>query len=278
MGDRQHLLSLSTNPVLESSLVKWSRAAWHSLRDLATQPSHATRSPDNPVASISSLWASILEYPAMLGVFRNNNFDLGQDSQAVFRTISRLNHACVPNAQGNFNFATGSFAVHAVHEIGEGEEISISYLAEHAAPRSGRQSLLMQSYGFLCGCTICDPSTERGQLSEQRRTELHEKLGVYCEQEAQRTAGDVEAEMRMNLMAIEVYQAEGIAGRELATLCLATAKLAAELGDRRGRDHLTELGLRLEEDCVGLDNPAYNDSVEQVLRLKTQSSRDSESQ
>jgi hypothetical protein len=88
----------------------------------------------SPLRLLETLWLSksaptkLTANHAIINVFRNNCFHIGDGVRAVFPQAARLNHACVPNAQGNFHSGLGAFAVHAVKEIAEEEEITISYL------------------------------------------------------------------------------------------------------------------------------------------------------
>ena len=206
VSDREGLMQLSVSPVKSSSLLGWIEAAWYVAR-----------------STVSTTWqnkqrSTITEYMAMLAIFHNNNFDIGDGIQAVFGEICRINHSCVPNTQGNFNFAIGCFAIHAIRGIEREEELTISYLDEHAAARDSRQSRLLQSYGFTCGCSACDSSTLDGQEGEVRRLQLQDQIRAYARRAAMREEMDHEAELRLTQDLIRVCEVEGLAGRELATM------------------------------------------------------------
>ncbi|KAF2766148.1 SET domain-containing protein [Teratosphaeria nubilosa] len=210
----------------------------------------------------------IFQYPAILSVFRNNNFDLG-DRQAVFRHISRLNHACKPSAQGNFNAALGNFTIHALRPIDPGEEITISYLSEHGALKEYRQERLLSCYGFLCDCPACDTRTLRGRQSEARRLHLQASLHAWQEGTVDSGVSDHVAELHIVKSMLQMYQAEGISGREVATTYLAAAELAAKEGMTDDAAEYVEKGLRMEKDCCGLDSPTFHASLERARGIKT---------
>ena len=65
-----------------------------------------------------------------------------------------------------------------------------------------------------------------------------------------------------------MYEAEGIAGRELATICLAVAELAAKIGRRDLVREFSEKGLLTDQDAVGTDSALYEQSVSRVQALK----------
>ncbi|OLN85064.1 SET domain-containing protein 5-like protein 4 [Colletotrichum chlorophyti] len=225
---RKTLLSLSTN-ASKSGIFSWLESVWQS-------KSAPTR--------------TVLNH-TILNIFRNNNFNIGNNVQALFPQVARLNHSCVPSAQGNYNKALDAFTIHAIRNIEKDEEITISYLDEHMGLRQSRQSALHDGYGFMCGCTACDPATSKA--SEERRTEVRRKL----EQFAEAATGDPHDEYQMLLALLEAYDVEAIRGREVSTMYIATARKAFDLGRPDEGRELALKGLRLEEDAVGKDSPFY---------------------
>jgi hypothetical protein len=201
--NRDYIRQLSINTVGKPPILGWTEAAWH-----VGKGSLLNR---NRVFSIG-------EYRTSLAAFRNNSFNIGDGTRAIFRDICRINHSCLPNAQGNFNSAIGSFTIHAVRSIDPEEEITISYLDEHGAVKDIRQAQLYQGYGFECGCLACDTSTPRGQESEDRRRELRKKLVEFAEATSQRAVRDEKGELELLMMLIRMFELDGLAGRELATM------------------------------------------------------------
>ncbi|KKY37506.1 putative set domain-containing protein 5 [Diaporthe ampelina] len=210
--DRHRLLGLSMNDAKRKSLSYLAAAAWGSFPSLG----------------------SITQSRDLLNIFYNNNFSISGTSgkRAVFLNVARLNHSCVPNAQGNLNTALPGrqFTIHALREIGDGEEITISYLHDELAIRSARQQRLKEGYGFECACEICSitASAERHDQSHQRRLKIQEMLVAFSENKA--AAADASRELSLTRAIIEAYEQEGLAGRELASLYFAAAGLATELG------------------------------------------------
>ena len=74
-------------------------------------------------------------------------------ANGFFKTISKTNHSCVPNAQISFDNAQAQAICKALCPILPGEEVTISYI-ENNAPFEERQKLLLQ-YGFTCTCKKC---------------------------------------------------------------------------------------------------------------------------
>lgn len=237
--DRHGLLSLSMNNAKQRSLAYLAAAAWGSFPSLA----------------------SIGRGRDLLNIFYNNNFSLSGTSgkRAVFLTVARLNHSCVPNAQGNLNTALpgSQFTIHALREIAYGEEITISYLHDELAIRSARQKRLKEGYGFECACEICSikGSGGRHEQSHQRRLKIQELLAAFSGQQA--APGCTSGEFDLTKTVIDAYEQEGLAGRELASLYFAAAGLARALGHEQEASALGAKGLQLEEDAVGLDSPFY---------------------
>ncbi|KAK7697335.1 hypothetical protein SLS64_013633 [Diaporthe eres] len=242
--DRHRLLSLSMNDAKRMSLSYLAAATWGSFPSLA----------------------SISQGRDVLNIFYNNNFSISGTSgkRAVFLTVARLNHSCVPNAQGNLNTALpgSQFTIHALRAIAVGEEITISYLHDELAMRSARQERLKEGYGFECACEICsiDDSGERHEQSHQRRLKIQEMLADFSRQQ-QTAPGCTSEEFNLTKAVIDAYEQEGLAGRELASLYFAAAGLARALGLKEEASALGERGLRVEEDAVGLDSPFYITSL-----------------
>ncbi|EMC98646.1 hypothetical protein BAUCODRAFT_376563 [Baudoinia panamericana UAMH 10762] len=256
---RSRFLSLSSSVILRSLVLGWSEAAWHAFRALITE---------GTAQSPPSRWRSIIDHPNILNVFRNNNFDLGDGRQAVFDKVSRINHSCIPNAQGNFNAALGRFTIYAVRQIEREEEVTLSYLAETAALRDARQARLIDHYGFLCGCFACDANDQRGRKVEEGRRRMHERLREFADVVGSDGSGhSQQTELEVMWKLVKMYEAEGVAGREVATICLRAAELAAKAGKRADALAMAEKGLRMEKDCLGADSPMYGASVERARSI-----------
>ncbi|KAK1976401.1 TPR domain-containing protein [Colletotrichum cereale] len=235
---RKSLLSLSVNPS-KSSVLSWLESIW--------------RSKSAPRSTISN--------HTVLNIFRNNNFNIGNQIQALFPQVARLNHSCVPNSQGNFNQALNAFTIHATRDIGKEEEITISYLDEHLGLRDSRQSALQDGYGFVCGCSACNPATS--EAGEARRMEIKDRLERFAEAASE----DPNDEFEMMLALLDAYDVEAIRGREVSTMYVAAAQKAFDLERPEKGQGLALTGLRLEEEAVGRDSPFYAATKKEVLAL-----------
>ncbi|KAJ2537458.1 hypothetical protein EV175_006718, partial [Coemansia sp. RSA 1933] len=74
-----------------------------------------------------------------------------------------FNHSCLPNASFVYSASEGKQMVRALHELAEGEEITLAYV-DGMHPRSVRRRTLAEVYFFDCTCTRCEGSSERGKI------------------------------------------------------------------------------------------------------------------
>ncbi|RMD43811.1 hypothetical protein DV735_g1305, partial [Chaetothyriales sp. CBS 134920] len=233
---------------------------------------------------------SIRQKRDILACFYNNNFALSVSlshrddgvtttaaARGVFPTIARLNHSCIPNAQGNFNrnVDEGSFTIHALREIAAGEEITVSYLHDELASHEERQHWLHQVYGFWCQCGICSGGDE-AHRSHRRRERLRDELSRAFAPNTpllsdslglsgpSNVAGagdgakmDFEKSQRLVNLTIETYEQEGLVGAELASLYGVAASLADSAGDHGEAMRLGARSMELERDATGEDSPLY---------------------
>lgn len=199
-------LSINETHPPGSTLQEWLRMMWHVIR--------GSRATNSGIPGLNTL----REYQSLLAAFRNNNFDIGDNNQAVFREISRLNHSCVPNTQGNFNTNINAFTIHSLRPIEAEEEITVSYLEVFATVLKTRQSALYGNYGFECVCPACDMSKKRARDGERKRVALKERLQRMAQWQKEGGKRDQGAEMELLLELIRFFENEGLAGRELGTM------------------------------------------------------------
>lgn len=135
---KSELLGLSPATSHELSTMRWVHTAWYWTKDEIDRMVEKRGQPGQiPKPTYESISFDIDEAHKVVSIFRNNAFDFGPNSkirQAVFAKIARLNHSCVPNAQGNFDHPRGVFDIHAMRTVPAGEEITISYLPEQGSP------------------------------------------------------------------------------------------------------------------------------------------------
>lgn len=225
---RSTLLRLSGGaPSRDVALLRWGQVAWYrTLEALVTLKSRfgAQSIPQNGIAKLKSRNASralkIGEHVQILAIFRSNAFDIGRDRQAIFPRIARINHSCVPNAQGHFHEGLERLNIHATRDILDGEEVMINYLKETGvALRRQRQGKLLEGYGFDCDCPACDLNTESGRDGERQRVQGLSQLAKYAQEatESGSSSQDVERELAMMLAMVNLFEKQGLTGRGLSS-------------------------------------------------------------
>ncbi|KAM0273219.1 hypothetical protein ACHAQH_008387 [Verticillium albo-atrum] len=106
-------------------------------------------------------------------IMRTNSFEVkfqGVSHFALFKDISRINHACKPNAVTRWSQTKMQMEVIAYHDIQAGEEITISYAPMNLLS-DDRRDMIISSWGFECKCPICADDGEM-YLSDMHRRQL----------------------------------------------------------------------------------------------------------
>merc|ERR1719382_1892924 len=84
---------------------------------------------------------------------------------ALFASVARLNHSCVPNLKIIFPRNSASLTAVSLAPINPGEELCISYILQDADVKVRQRRLL--EYGFTCNCPRClqedNPALRRNQ-------------------------------------------------------------------------------------------------------------------
>lgn len=103
-----------------------------------------------PVDDILVLAAQINENSYALGALNDSHLVA---SVGLFATTGLVNHSCSPNC-GWSNAGDGSVALHALRDLKEGEEITLSYI-DIDKERSERRQELRETKHFDCFCDRC---------------------------------------------------------------------------------------------------------------------------
>ncbi|XDG08662.1 hypothetical protein ABKA04_008277 [Annulohypoxylon sp. FPYF3050] len=120
------------------------------------------------LARSSSFSADIVE-----DVLRTNAFSYtlaGDSHMALYPKVSRINHACHPNAFIRFTPSSLAVSIVALRDIEPGEEINITYVPL-GKTREERQADL-QKWGFNCTCSLCSASKAEVAASDYRRSKI----------------------------------------------------------------------------------------------------------
>ncbi|CZT01728.1 uncharacterized protein RAG0_09207 [Rhynchosporium agropyri] len=300
--DRDVFMSLSAFRTRETDVMRWAVAGVHTLHNAfmsafglfgKNKPTGSDSNSDSDLnADSCPKRNSLSDHVSAISIFRSNSFNIGRNptpipvseeqdipnpsiSHALFPQTARINHSCLPNAQGNYNPATQKFNVHATRDIERGEEVKLNYLMEEGGLRRSRMERLREGYGFDCKCPACDFGQVRGRRGEERRLKMVEKLkGFVVAMEGRDLLKDivkeveVERELEATMAYIELFESEGIAGRELSNMCMKAAELNLDICKHQEALRLAEQALQLDEDCLGTDHLDYKKNLEIVQGLK----------
>ncbi|KAF2261323.1 SET domain-containing protein [Lojkania enalia] len=110
-------------------------------------------------------------FDLLKAIFSSNAYNTGADL-GLFPKIARINHSCRPNAGYSWNAAIGKRVVYASRKIGEGEEITVSYIPLLLSV-SERQKRL-DPYGFKCGCDACAAEESARKAGDRRRRDIRD--------------------------------------------------------------------------------------------------------
>ncbi|OIW27617.1 SET domain-containing protein [Coniochaeta ligniaria NRRL 30616] len=149
---------------------KMPRFQGHMLLDKAVE-----QLPD-PKRVLSLARSSSTDRALMEDVMRTNAFSITLNDRpwmGLFPLISRMNHACKPNAHTRFSQRSLVMSAVSLRDIGPGEEITISY-AEFGTMYGQRQHSLLHNWGFRCTCALCTAPSEELVTSDRRRGRIGE--------------------------------------------------------------------------------------------------------
>ncbi|KAH9223624.1 hypothetical protein DL95DRAFT_517736 [Leptodontidium sp. 2 PMI_412] len=251
--DRDALMALSSFRTRELDLMRWSVALIHTAKTtistvLSAFQGKTAFAPANKRNSIS-------DHVEVVSIFRSNSFSIGAKlGIALFPKIARINHSCLPNAQGNFHEGLGRFNVHATRDIEADEEVSLNYLLESGQLRDVRVEKLSRGYGFECACPACDMSGKRGKDGEEKRIAMGELLKAFVERPMVGDVSDKEAELETIMAYIELYEGEGIAGKELSSMYMEAVNINTALHKPKEALKCAALAKELDKDCFGEDH------------------------
>ncbi|KAL1585581.1 hypothetical protein WHR41_06041 [Cladosporium halotolerans] len=182
-------------------------------------------------------------------IVRSNGYPLGPDSDvgAIFPLVARLNHACRPNAQHTWNAKRGVEVVHAVREVKEGEELTLSY--SMGGPSEERRGSLEAYFGFDCKCEVCSLPQAELEASDARLREaqkLDEAIGDprRVRHLPERALADCKA-------LLGVYREEGIFDLRLPRLDYDAFQIAAMHSDAARASAFAKLCAEARTVCEG---------------------------
>ena len=191
---------------------------------------------------------------------------------AVFATIARFNHSCIPSCYAAWNPNLGRQTVHALRVISAGEELTIAYLGGAAwdGRRSRRREELWRKYRFWCTCEACSLSGEAFACSEARRANLYEARELLLRAEdALGTAPGTAPGTAELLATVEALwglaHAEGLPAVWYRTWVILAMRHAKEAGDAEAAIRWAERGAQSACLALGAGSPTTT-KFEMVVR------------
>ena len=115
---------------------------------------------------VTSLANNYEDVDEVMGIYKTNAMTISPSESALFPTVCRANHSCVPNCNYVYNAAKGRQELLTTRKIRPGEELTVSYLPDNmVGGRRERRKILMSIHKFHCLCEICE--LEQGQELKQ---------------------------------------------------------------------------------------------------------------
>ena len=206
--------------------------------------------------------------PDVMCIFEANCFNIG-DGAAIFLTATRFNHSCLPNTYYSWRESRGEIVFHAMTDVAQGEELTISYGRPFLSRRERKDE--MRFYNFICGCEACQSETAFGQASEERRLEmgtLEAEIAWFQSalDEAWLVFGLIDP-LTAVLRLVDLIQEEGLKGELMTPYRQAAGVLKA-----RGKleEAVTFARLELEEErvCLGDESEVVRATEEFVEEIE----------
>ncbi|KAJ4993279.1 set domain-containing protein 5 [Stagonosporopsis vannaccii] len=208
--------------------------------------------------------------PSLLSIFQTNCMELGHGA-GVFPHAARFNHSCVPNATFAWNERLRKETVHAMRDVGVGEELVICYV--DVAHDRRLRAWELRHYGFVCGCVACGEGEDDSSpafASAQRRLQLYD-----LDRETRRLRGsrldDGAAQPGFAAKLLKMaalLQEEGAWDARLAGVFLDIALVCEANGDFMMGVRAGERALQVKRDAQGVDAADYKKYGEVLERIR----------
>eukprot|EP00929_Paragymnodinium_shiwhaense_P009183 TRINITY_DN113247_c0_g1_i1.p1 TRINITY_DN113247_c0_g1~~TRINITY_DN113247_c0_g1_i1.p1 ORF type:complete len:351 (+),score=58.53 TRINITY_DN113247_c0_g1_i1:96-1148(+) len=194
------------------------------------------------------------------GIYLTNGVLCGQrwsfDSVLCVR-ISMFNHSCSPNCENMWDASFGVARIFACRDIDADSELCVCYV-DPRQPRSARQQVLMENYGFQCDCIACSASSEEAAAaSDQRRERLMELDDVLANGHVQHFAREpAERAVKTATEVFRLCKEEGLVvnGLKWQAACHALRSVAS-IGDVASTRRWAEGAFQYSALCRGLRHP-----------------------
>ncbi|KAL8356723.1 hypothetical protein RB601_001843 [Gaeumannomyces tritici] len=197
-----------------------------------------------------------------LGITRTNALPIGSNAATggIFLEASRINHACLQNAQNTWNEGLQQLTIHAIRDINQGEEITIMYI-EDRANRAARQRTLQRDFRFTCSCQLCLLPPSLRASSDARLDEI-QRLDKSIGDGIQITASPLQALHNVRKL-LKLFEEEGLQDASVSRAYYDAFQIAVVHGDRARARVFGERAAATRAIVEGDDSPT-------VRRMKDQ--------
>ncbi|KAJ9635070.1 hypothetical protein H2199_008556 [Coniosporium tulheliwenetii] len=194
------------------------------------------------------------------GIMGTNALPLGSVAKegGLLLEAARMNHACKMNARYSWNTNLEKLTVHAVKDIGEGEEITISYLGK-TANYATRQQGLKSKFDFDCGYEMCSLPLARREQGDQKMDEIPRLGGLIGDR--QRIIVTPVTSLHDAHTLLRLLEEEEIAHARMARAYSDAMQIAISNGDQPRAKVFAERAYAARVICQAEDSP-------QAIRLR----------
>ena len=203
----------------------------------------------------------------LVSIYEANCYEMGSGDCVCF-DASRINHSCIPNSHYSWNENIRRLTVHAVRDIPEGEEITVSYCSGFRTLKERRRKL--KPYVFTCLCPACQEDTDFGRLSRLRRREmvdLRQEIADYQnDSRAARAKYAYCDEQSAILKILRVIDEEGLV-HEKSMAYRDAVDWALKKGYREVALKYASKELDVDLCCAGKDSPSYQETKSFLQRI-----------
>lgn len=168
----------------------------------------------------------------------------------LFINASRINHACNPNTHQSSIGLLGELRIFATRDIGEGEEITSTYINGHAIYRM-RRAHLQDRLGFTCRCWMCSLSPADRIRSDERINRIND-IERHCYQLSMLNTEPIMG-LRLLHKLLRLYEEESIVDHRPAHALAKAFDFAVFAADGRRALILIEYAAALMAEVEGED-------------------------
>ncbi|KAM0252572.1 hypothetical protein ACHAQJ_007655 [Trichoderma viride] len=205
------------------------------------------------------------DHSPFLGIARTNALPLGSEAHegGIFLEASRINHSCQHNAQNTWNANLGRITIHALRDIEEGQEITISYLGS-TMEYAERQRLLKEKFHFDCGCELCSATLAQRKESDIRLRKMQlidDALGSLGD-----AMSEYKAALHLAHTMFRLFKAEGVWDARIPRAYYDAFQIAIANGDETRAKVFAERAHAVRVIIEGDDSPEVARSAQFINR------------